>query len=79
MARLLPDQVPNTYYGVEWANDNRTIFYNVLDTAMRPYKLYRHTLGADPREDLQVYHEPAEAFFLYALLLDVLGVNTVGA
>ena len=28
---LLPDQLPNTYYGVEWANDNRTIFYNVLD------------------------------------------------
>ncbi|MDQ5852943.1 MAG: S9 family peptidase, partial [Chloroflexota bacterium] len=62
---LLPDQLPNTYYGVEWANDNRTIFYNVLDEAMRPYKLYRHTLGTDPREDVLVYHEPDEAFFLW--------------
>ncbi len=31
---LLPDQLPNTYYGVEWANDNRTIFYNVLEATL---------------------------------------------
>jgi oligopeptidase B len=61
---LLPDRVPNTYYGVEWANDNRTIFYNVLDEAMRPYKLFRHTVGSDPSEDALVYHEQDEAFFL---------------
>ncbi|MBI4530752.1 MAG: hypothetical protein HY709_04450 [Candidatus Latescibacteria bacterium] len=42
--QLLRDEISNTYYGVEWANDNRTIFYNVLDEAKRPYQLYRHTV-----------------------------------
>ena len=47
---LLPDQALNTYYGVEWANDNRTIFYSVLDEAKRPYKLFRHTVGTQLAE-----------------------------
>ncbi len=62
---LLADAIPNTYYGVEWANDNQTLFYNVLDAAMRPYKLLRHTLGSDPSADALVYHEADEAFFLW--------------
>ena len=61
---LLPDRIPNTYYGVEWANDHRTVFYTVLDAAMRPYQLFRHTLGDDPSADTLVYHETDEAFFL---------------
>lgn len=61
---LRPDRVPNTYYSVEWANDNRTLFYNVLDAAMRPYQVLRHTLGADATGDVLVYHEPDEAFFV---------------
>jgi len=60
----LPDQIPNTYYAVVWANDNRTLFYNTLDAAKRPYKLYRHTLGADPAGDALIYHETDESFFL---------------
>ena len=43
---LLADEIPNTYYTLEWANDNRTFFYTMLDTAKRPYQVYRHTLGA---------------------------------
>lgn len=62
--QLLADQIPNTSYSVEWANDNKTLFYNTLDEAKRPYKLFRHTLGADPKADLLVYHEPDEAYFL---------------
>lgn len=62
---LLADQVPNVYYGVEWAEDNQHIFYNVIDAATRPYKLFRHTVGADPRDDVLVFHEPDDAFFLW--------------
>jgi oligopeptidase B len=62
--QMLPDRISNTYYGVEWANDNRTLFYTVLDAAMRPYKLMRHTLGTAPSEDVEVYHETDEAFFV---------------
>ena len=57
---LLPDEIANTYYSVEWANDNRTLFYTVLDEAKRPYRVYRHELGAT--DDALVYEE-ADARF----------------
>jgi oligopeptidase B len=58
--KLLPDQIPNTYYTLEWGNDNATFFYTVLDSAKRPFKVFRHTLGA--KKDALVYHEPDERF-----------------
>ncbi len=59
---LLPDEVLNTYYGLVWGNDNRHIFYTVLDDAKRPYKALRHTLGTDASEDVVVHHETDERF-----------------
>jgi len=61
---LLKDQVPNTYYSVEWANDNKTIFYDVLDEVKRPYKLYKHKLGTDPAGDELIYHEKDDSYYL---------------
>lgn len=61
---LLPDQLANVYYGVEWANDNYTLFYNVLDDALRPFQAFRHTLGTEQAEDALAYHEADEAFYL---------------
>lgn len=58
---VLSDRVTNTYYSLEWAADNRTVFYNVLDEARRPYKVFRHTLGS-PEKDVEVYHESDERF-----------------
>ncbi len=62
--KALTDVIPNTSYSAEWANDNKTIFYNTLDKAKRPYKLYRHILGTDPKNDVLIYHEKDEAFNL---------------
>jgi oligopeptidase B len=59
---MLSDRVDNTYYGLEWGNDNKTLFYTVLDDAKRPYKCFRHTLGG--RDDELVYHEADEKFHL---------------
>ncbi len=59
---LLPDRIPNTYYTLEWANDNRTFFYTVLDLARRPYRIFRHQLGA--RSDELVYQEDDARFAL---------------
>jgi len=42
--RLLADEIRNTYYSLEWAADNSTFFYTVLDSAKRPYKVFRHVL-----------------------------------
>ena len=59
---LLPDEVLNTYYGLVWGNDNRHIFYTILDDAKRPHKALRHTLGTDASEDVVVHHETDERF-----------------
>ena len=40
---------PDTAYSAAWANDSRTLFYTVFDVSHRPYKLYRHISGADPK------------------------------
>lgn len=47
---LLPDRITNTYYSLEWANDNRTFFYTVIDAARRPYRVMRHRLGGSTDE-----------------------------
>jgi oligopeptidase B len=57
---LLVDEIPNTSYSLEWAHDNVTFFYTVLDEALRPYQIFRHTLGL--QENTLVYHEPDERF-----------------
>ncbi len=59
---LLPDRITNTYYSLEWANDNRTFFYTVIDPARRPYRVMRHQLGA--ASDVLVYEEQDARFSL---------------
>ena len=61
---LFKEEISNIGYTAAWANDNKTIFYTELDDARRPYKLYRHTLGTDPNQDMFIYHEKDDAFFL---------------
>ncbi|MBX3013056.1 MAG: S9 family peptidase [Caldilineaceae bacterium] len=61
---LLADAIPDTFYSVEWAADNRTLFYNKQDAAWRPYKVFRHHLGEDPSQDHLVLHEADDAYWL---------------
>ncbi len=62
--KLLADIVENTTYGLEWGNDNRTLFYVVSDAANRPYQLKRHHLGQPATNDEVLYHEEDERFFV---------------
>ena len=57
---LLADSIPGASASLAWANDNRTFFYTIVDHAKRPYKVFRHTLGA--AEDALVLHETDERF-----------------
>jgi oligopeptidase B len=61
----LPESIVGTSYTLAWANDDRTIFYAVLDGANRPFRLYRHVLGTDPESDPLIYEETDERFFLW--------------
>ncbi|MCC6591325.1 MAG: S9 family peptidase [Bryobacterales bacterium] len=60
---LLPTEIKRTYNTVRWAADNETLFYNVLDAAKRPYRVYRHRLGSTT-PDVLVYEETDERFTL---------------
>ena len=59
----LPDVVPDVYYGLAWANDNRTVFYTRPDEAMRPWQVWRHTLGTAPADDLLVRQEDDDRYY----------------
>jgi oligopeptidase B len=48
---------------VEWAKDNRTIFYTIENEAKRQYRLYRHTTGS-PDSEL-IFEETDELFRLH--------------
>lgn len=47
-----------------WSTDNVTLFYTTKDELDRPYKVWRHRIGTDPKDDVLVYHEKDEAFYL---------------
>lgn len=50
---------------IAWANDNKTIFYTVEDHAKRQYRVYRHLLDQNNKEDAIVYEEKDERFNVY--------------
>ena len=45
-----------------WANET-TLFYSRVDENHRPSKIYRHTLGTSPDEDILVYEEQDPRFY----------------
>jgi oligopeptidase B len=59
----LADVVPDVYYGLAWANDNRTVFYTRLDDAMRPWQVWRHYLGTPASDDVLVRQEDDDRFY----------------
>jgi len=57
------DVITNTTGGSVWANDNKTLFYTKKDpVSLRSYKIYKHILGTDESEDIEVYHESDDTF-----------------
>jgi len=81
---IIKDQISNTHYSVEWAADNRTLFYTVLDENLRPYRMMRHELGHSVDEDVVLYEEPNSEYVVGAakskdekfLFIEVMGAIT---
>src|SRR5262249_36340727 len=59
---VLPDRISKVW-APAWSADNKTCFYVTEDAAKRPYRLYRHVLGA--KEDVLVYEEKDELYRLF--------------
>lgn len=63
---IYDEQIKNTTGGSTWANDNKTLYYTKKDPqTLRSYRIYKHILGTDPKEDLLVYEEGDETFNTY--------------
>ncbi|MFI5045650.1 MAG: S9 family peptidase [Acidimicrobiia bacterium] len=60
----LPDVVEDVYYGLAFANDDRTVLFVRPDAAMRPWQVWRHTIGTPTADDALVYQEDDERFFV---------------
>ena len=60
--QLLSDEIRGTYYSLAWANDSQAFFYTVFDETHRPYRVFKHRLGAPPGADLLIYEEKDSSF-----------------
>jgi oligopeptidase B len=61
---LLPDEVPNTFYGGTWSLDGSSFFYVTVDDAWRPNRVWRHRLGKPASDDEIVYEEADDRFWV---------------
>jgi oligopeptidase B len=59
----LDDVIPETTYGSAWASDT-TFFYVRPDATMRPFQVWRHEVGTPADDDVLVYEDPDERFFV---------------
>ena len=55
---VLNDAIPNTQADPVWAADNKTLFYTAKnEVTLLSEKIKKHRLGADAKQDAEVYHE----------------------
>ena len=50
--------------GTAWSVDNAFLFYVRADDQERPFQVWRHTVGANADDDVLVYQEDDERFFV---------------
>ena len=60
----LADEVPGTFYGSAWSADGSTLFYITVDDAWRPNRVWRHIVGQAAADDVVVYEETDERFWV---------------
>ncbi len=58
------DEIPDTFYGAAWSRDGSALFYVTVDEAWRPYRVWRHNVGMPASEDVIVYEEADEKFWV---------------
>ena len=63
---VLDDEIVDVTGNLEWANDDKTLFYAKQDPkTLRSFQIWRHTLGTDPAGDVLVFEEKDEEFSTY--------------
>lgn len=64
--RIYPETIPNVEgAALAWATDNKTVFYIKKDlTTLLGYQIWRHELGTDMANDVMVYEEKDNRYYL---------------
>ncbi|MBO0609491.1 S9 family peptidase [Myceligenerans salitolerans] len=62
----LDDEVPGTAPGAFFAPDGVHVFYQTVDEAWRPHRLWRHRIGTSRDDDVMVFDEPDERYWMGA-------------
>ena len=63
LGEYLSDVISGTTGNFVWAADNKTIFYTKREeTTLRAHKIFKHVLGTDQSEDVEVFYESDETF-----------------
>jgi oligopeptidase B len=60
----LPDEIPNTAYGSAWSAGGDALFYVTVDDAWRPFRVWRHRVGTPAADDVIVYEEADERYWV---------------
>ena len=60
--------VDTTSAGVAWSADNTHLFYVTPDEQMRPYRVWRHRLGTAQSDDVLIYEDLDERFYVWVAL-----------
>ncbi len=61
---MMRDKINNSSGSYLFANDNKTVFYAVLDENLRPYRVYKHTLSTNMKKDVLVFEEKDSKHFV---------------
>lgn len=61
----LADEIEDTSWaGTAWSSDSRFLFYVTYDEQERPSTVWRHEIGTLQSDDVQVFHEADERFYV---------------
>ncbi|KAF0847973.1 S9 family peptidase [Nocardia caishijiensis] len=61
---LLADEIAGVAPGATWSLDGTHIFYQTVDESWRPDTVWRHRVGTAAGEDVTVFHEPDERYWV---------------
>ena len=62
--RSLATRSRTPFYGSAWSLDGSALFYLTVDDAWRPYRVWRHTVGTPAADDVIVFEEADERFWV---------------
>jgi oligopeptidase B len=61
---LVDELHDTTWAGVAWSSDGTHLFYVAPDEQERPYRVMRHRVGTPQHDDVEVYRDDDERFFV---------------